>query len=550
MALLLTLLAAAEGRKYTARVVAGNPEVAPSCGSGCDTSMPPCLVETMAKPIAAAGAEGVDILVFPEAYFGDADLMWSCAPPADSDLLPPVGSQLCRHDKWWGRLGCLAQQHEVLVVVGLYDWGPCFVTPEPFIHRAFPCRGNLTIFNKALAVGADGRLLAVHHKHHLAHSLFAKDHISVKRGPLVVNPSPLGLLNDDVGAPWPVPDVTIFTSHFGVKFGILICHELNFASPLLSMMKEGVRDVIFPTQWGGFGGGFAATQSGFALAHGVNLLSANGLNGGSGIWPAQADVAPVQFPVRADTPTEFTPLWFGTMTLVSPAMVRLPLVAAPAPVYPMRSRTLLLDAANLKRTELVLDDVRCQLDPDSTEGKETSSGRFLLGASAGIGAVGLFEASCWLMSCEVLLSLETSALKPDLAVILQWPHTQEDLRKCRQSPEPLIFETAPRLSIEAHRSNFFLPLGQCNNGSVPLPRPRALLEGRWRGLELPTCPLTLAGLRSMAQSEFEEPSCPEGFCPSPSPCNDTSWEMNYMNWCELVPHTGPSPETEVNSLVV
>ena len=58
------------------------------------------------------------------------------------------------------------------------------------------------------------------------------------------------------------------------------------------------------------------------------------------------------------------------MTLVSPATVRLPLVAAPAPVYPMRSRTLLLDAANLKRTELVLDDVRCQLDPDSTEGKE------------------------------------------------------------------------------------------------------------------------------------------------------------------------------------
>ena len=65
-------------------------------------------------------------------------------------------------------------------------------------------------------------------------------------------------------------DVTVFTSHFGVKFGLIICHEINFASPLRSMISAGVRDVIFPTQWGGsYGGNFAATQSGFAIAHQV-----------------------------------------------------------------------------------------------------------------------------------------------------------------------------------------------------------------------------------------------------------------------------------------
>ena len=91
-------------------------------------------------------------------------------------------------------------------------------------------------------------------------------------------------------------DVTVFTSHFGVKFGLIICHEINFASPLRSMISAGVRDVIFPTQWGGpYGGNFAATQSGFAIAHQVNLLSANGMSGGSGIWPANYKKSPVQF---------------------------------------------------------------------------------------------------------------------------------------------------------------------------------------------------------------------------------------------------------------
>ena len=67
-------------------------------------------------------------------------------------------------------------------------------------------------------------------------------------------------------------DVTVFTSHFGVKFGIIICHEMNFASPLRSMISNGVRDIIFPTQWGGaYGGNFAATQSGFAVVHQVAL---------------------------------------------------------------------------------------------------------------------------------------------------------------------------------------------------------------------------------------------------------------------------------------
>ena len=68
-----------------------------------------------------------------------------------------------------------------LVVVGVYDWGPCVPGPDPFIHRPFPCVGNLTVFNKAVVFGVDGTLLAVHHKHHMAHTLTPTENISVRR---------------------------------------------------------------------------------------------------------------------------------------------------------------------------------------------------------------------------------------------------------------------------------------------------------------------------------------------------------------------------------
>ena len=107
--------------------------------------------------------------------------------------------------------------------------------------------GNVTVFNKAIVIGIDGTLLAVHHKHHLAHALIPKENRSVRREGVVFNPSALGVYNDDLCGAWPVPDATVFTAHFGVSFGIIICHETNFASPLRSILQRGVRDMIFPT---------------------------------------------------------------------------------------------------------------------------------------------------------------------------------------------------------------------------------------------------------------------------------------------------------------
>ncbi|CAK9018850.1 Vanin-like protein 1 [Durusdinium trenchii] len=530
---LLELYLAAASRPYRARVVAGNPIVPKSCAdrNHCESVFPDCLINaSLAGPIKKAAEDQVDILVFPEAYGPDDP--YSCTKP--DTLLPAPGTMLCPDGvavtSWWAKVACLAKQHRVLVVLGVYDWGACTPGPDPFLHRPFQCFGNLTMFNKAVAFGIDGTLLAVHHKHHLAHSLLPKENISQKRDGLVYNPGPLGVYNDDVCAAWPVPDSTTFMSHFGVKFGMIICHEINFASPVRSMIKEGVRDVIFPTQWGGsYGGYFGGTQSGFAVAHQVNLLSANGMNGGSGIWPADPNKPPVQIISTETTPDDPTPQRFGTLDLESPAAAKLPPVMAPAPVHPLRSKTRLLEASHMPTTELSLPEVHCQLDLHDAGGK----GLFLFGASAGINVVGMFEASCWILSCENLQ--QAPRMIPDFARIAFWPVTEEDLAACKGAA-PLTFTGTPKLEITAPGSNFFLPVGQCQDTSVPTPRPRTEAAGVAHRLMLATqCPLSFGAIRSFSQVEFEDPQCPSGFCPSPTLCNDSSWEWKFGAWCEIVP---------------
>ena len=237
--------------------------------------------------------------------------------------------------------------------------------------------------------------------------------------------------------------------------------------------------------------------------------------------------------------------------------------------------------------------MHCHLD---FQHAKLSGGSFLFGASAGINTVGMFEASCWIFSCDLLL--QPSKLIPDLARIALWPITKEDysylglaesliflflfpmgnpatvtpaemgndvecmgIRQnfyglwhevqgyCRQAGEPISFSGRPRLEIEAPASNVFLPLGQCQDTSIPVPRPSAeAISTSSQRLVLPTqCPMSFGGLRSFAQAEFEEPQCPNGFCPSPSLCNDTSWELKADAWCYVVP--GRGIETTVSQTV-
>lgn len=287
-------------------------------------------------------------------------------------------------------------------------------------------------------------------------------------------------------------------------------------------------------------GSFQGLQSGFAIAHGVNLLAANGYIGGSGIWPADASATPVQYPVSS-TSDVVPPQWFGTLDLVSPAgsATRLPAVPQP-PAHKLVSNVsqLIVSADSQSHrtftSQVTLDGIICQLDVRMVAGR----GGYLFGVSKGINAAGLFESTCWLASCRLMSSKLFKILSPSFLNHAHWPYSGEDLKFCAGQSESMLRIQDLQLHIHRPAANFFLPIGQCSNGSVPLPRPfleAASAEG-WRTMAFGySCPLDFAAVRGFAQSEFDEPQCPEGFCPSPSPCSNPSWDTTDQARCALVP---------------
>lgn len=535
--------------RYKARVVSGVASVPESCNKHDCAAEPatPCRLQAVIEaPLREAGADGVDLLVFPEAYFSDAPQILACDPPSSERLLPePSAEDLCPSDgepgPWWRQVACWAKMYRMVVVVGTYEWGPCLPGLNPFTHRAFPCVGNLTIFNVAPAFGAEGQLLAVHRKHHLAHDLWPTQKISQRlHNGLLMNPSPFKLINIDASAAWPVNDAVTFTSHFGVTFGIVICHELPYAGPILSLKKAGVGDIIFPTWWGGWSGAFPGEQSGYAVAHGVNLIAANAASGGSGIWPADPLVRPVQYPIASATDS-VPPQWFGTMELMSrTGPVAMPPVVPPPKPHRVISNVTHFVAASVSngngiRSRATVNGTICQFNLSVSNG----SGAYLLGVSKGVNWAGLYETTCWMASCDLMHKRLSTNLAPNFLTAAHYPFSQEDLDFCAGQPGgSAIGLKDMQIQMTGAEANFIWPVGQCSDGLVPFPRPMVepITGGSGGSMALsPLCALDFAALRGFAQSEFEESQCPDGFCPSPSQCSNATWDIVDGALCDFLP---------------
>lgn len=77
-----------------------------------------------------------------------------------------------------------------------------------------------------------------------------------------------------------LPDVSTFTTDFGVTFGHFICFDLAFDRPALDLIEMGVKNIIFPTMWFSEGPFLTAVQfqQYWAYTHNVNLLAAGANN--------------------------------------------------------------------------------------------------------------------------------------------------------------------------------------------------------------------------------------------------------------------------------
>lgn len=97
-------------------------------------------------------------------------------------------------------------------------------------------------------------------------------------------------------------DPVVFESSFGVRFGIIICYDIDFAQPSTELIRSlGVENILFSTSWGSIPPLNTAllTQQGWARRMNVNLISANNaaspLTSGGGLIAAGGRIVNASF---------------------------------------------------------------------------------------------------------------------------------------------------------------------------------------------------------------------------------------------------------------
>ena len=266
-------------------------------------------VKTADEWAGRAAAQGAQIVVFPEDFissFGGGGPHWRSkyiTPPNFAEPLPEAGITMCGADfkdsPVASALACIAKKHDLVLVVGLGITAPCVPKQNALDGRLLPCdeRSHLGQFDGAAAFGRKGELLGSYSKSHLAYTW--------RR-------------NADVWMEAADAQPAFFDAQLStgvVRFGFIIDNDANFGDPMLSLLEQGVRDVVAPMYllnpgYSSFSGarssrlvsgpGALAFQSALAGGYGINLMAANGRIrmgawvSGSGIWPADRTLAPMQ----------------------------------------------------------------------------------------------------------------------------------------------------------------------------------------------------------------------------------------------------------------
>lgn len=146
---------------------------------------------------------GVDIVVMPE----------GCLNRENMPIQLPNSTVYCddpKADAVLRKISCAARKAKKYVVINLY----VNVKDDDF---------STHLYNMAIVFDRKGSVIAKYRKYHL----FGE--------PGVERPK--------------TPDLTTFTTDFGVTFGVAICFDLMFANPMETLIKNGVKNFVYPTYW-------------------------------------------------------------------------------------------------------------------------------------------------------------------------------------------------------------------------------------------------------------------------------------------------------------
>lgn len=203
-----------------------------------------------------AQLSSVQIIVFPE--YGLTGLADNASEYA-IEIPNPTDNSIHFEHFWLEKLSNAAVAHSMYVVVNLLE--------------KEKAEKNILYYNTDVVFDTKGRIVAKHRK------------VNLFQEPLLTPGNSEQNKN-------------IFTTDFGVTFGVFTCADISFYNPAKTILSNpAVTDIIFPTAWGSFLPFFhsLSIQNAYTLASKVNLLAAN-LNSvengmsGSGIYAADGTI--------------------------------------------------------------------------------------------------------------------------------------------------------------------------------------------------------------------------------------------------------------------
>ncbi|XP_029667481.1 vanin-like protein 2 isoform X1 [Formica exsecta] len=215
--------------------------------------------------IKTARVHNADIIVFPEdglttVKFPKREEMqnWTTIIPSASFNYTPCTDSTIEVSETLKKISCAARNNTIYVVINIAEKLPCIEDVCP--------KDKMFYYNSNVVFDRTGKIIARYRKT----NLFGEQQFNVTSK----------------------PEIVIFDTDFGVKFGTFICFDILFHEPALQLTRvHQVTDIVYPTAWFSEAPFLTAvqTQAGWSFSEDVNFLvsgynePASG-NTGSGIY--------------------------------------------------------------------------------------------------------------------------------------------------------------------------------------------------------------------------------------------------------------------------
>ncbi|XP_072227088.1 biotinidase [Leuresthes tenuis] len=177
---------------------------------------------------ALAAQQGAQILVFPEdgihgfnyTRSSISGYLETIPDPQEERWNPCAEPDRYSNTEVLQRLSCIARRYNLYLVANMADLQPCPMKTEP--SSLCPPDKHWQ-FNTNVVFSSDGLLVARYHKHNL-------------------------YFEEAFNTP-PQAEVITFDTPFAGRFGLIVCFDILFHNPTITLVKRGVRQLIFPTAW-------------------------------------------------------------------------------------------------------------------------------------------------------------------------------------------------------------------------------------------------------------------------------------------------------------